>query len=266
MWITNFLAPQTRTKLRLLLLDDPVLISFPKSGRTWVRVMMRELGIPVIQDHAGAKGTGPIDTGLYHNKRVMLLVRDPRDTVVSFYHHSRTRLKQGYDGTISDFIRDPGLGVERIVEFNKAWLTAKTRPRRFVLLEYERLREDTEGEMRHILTFLDRHDISEQALQSAITESSFDKLRQVEASGGRAAFGRSLKPGNTADPDSFKVRKGKVGGFAEELSEPDILYCNEILEKHDYENHLNVCRNRLTQKSAGPRSDVSASGASMQSR
>ena len=71
---------------------------------------------------------------------------------------------------------------------------------------------------------------------------SFDKLRQVEASGGRADFGRSLKPGNTADPDSFKVRKGKVGGFAEELSEPDILYCNEIMQRQGYAEALSACR------------------------
>ena len=90
--------------------------------------------------------------------------------------------------------------------------------------------------------FLGRHDISEQALQTAIAESSFDKLRQVEASGGRADFGRSLKPGNTADPDSFKVRKGKVGGFAEELSEPDILYCNEVMERQGYAEALSACR------------------------
>ena len=103
-------------------LKDAVIVSFPKAGRTWLRMMLDELELPVAHTHAGAKRAELPERTAFVDKRVVLLIRDPRDTVVSAYHQETKRVDQKYPGSISDFIRDPRMGIERIIEFNLAWL------------------------------------------------------------------------------------------------------------------------------------------------
>ncbi len=243
---TDLLPKPVRRKLRQLLLNDPVLVSFPKSGRTWIRFMMRGLNIPLQFEHAGSKGTQPIDKSGYRKKRVILLIRDPRDTVVSYFHHCRTRTSTGYHGTISEFIRTPGSGIERIVAFNKAWLLSEGQPRDFTMMEYERLRSDVEPELRRLIAFASRRRVPDQHLREVIEKGSFDNLKKLEASGAvRRKYGKALTPGNPEDQNSFKVRKGKVGGYKDELPPEDIDFCNDVIESAGYWQAVEDCRQRL---------------------
>ena len=43
----------------------------------------------------------------------------------------------------------------------------------------------------------------------------------------------ALRPKDAADPDSYKVRRGKVGGFADYLAASDIEYLNRIVATLD---------------------------------
>jgi len=65
-----------------------------------------------------------------------------------------------------------------------------------------------------------------------VEENSFAKMREREANG----FYKTgiLRPGNPADPDSFKVRKGKVGGWREEMDDDTQAFSEEILARYDY--------------------------------
>lgn len=40
---------------------------------------------------------------------------------------------------------------------------------------------------------------------------------------------KKLRPKKVGDPESYKVRKGKIGGFVDYLSAEDIEYCNQML-------------------------------------
>ena len=99
-----------REELRKLQKADCVIVSYGKSGRTWLRVMLSRFyqlkhGLPdynlIIFDNLHAKNTdiprlffthdnylkdvtGNADSKKdYYRKKVVLLVRDPRDVVVS---------------------------------------------------------------------------------------------------------------------------------------------------------------------------------------
>src|SRR5438046_10268684 len=58
--------------------------------------------------------------------------------------------------------------------------------------------------------------------QAALDFSRFDNMQKLEAAG--AFDSKILRPGDVRDPESFKVRRGKVGGYREYLSAEDQEY------------------------------------------
>lgn len=67
----------------------------------------------------------------------------------------------------------------------------------------------------------------EKAVQESIEFSGFSNMRKIEQ---QSKFGRKLSPKDQNDPESFKVRKGKVDFFWKEMSKEDIEYVNDVLK------------------------------------
>jgi hypothetical protein len=65
----------------------------------------------------------------------------------------------------------------------------------------------------------------------ALDFSRFENMQKLEAAG--AFDSKILQPGDVRDPESFKVRRGKVGGYREYLSAEDQKYAAEALSKLD---------------------------------
>jgi hypothetical protein len=213
-----------------------VVVSFPKSGRTWLRVMLDDLGVWLDYDsnQAGhrykthAEELAPPDA-LVGKRRLIFLHRDPRDTVVSGYFQASRRRRDCFQGTISDFIRDPHHGIEKIVRYNSMWLSAIEGREDALEVRYEDLHRDTARELRRIAAFVGRHP-SEQRVQRAVREGSFEVMREREASGEYArTYGTRLLPRDASDPESYKVRRGKVGGWSDYLSAEDAAYCASVM-------------------------------------
>lgn len=226
------------------------LLSFPKSGRTWLRVMFDGLGARLEYTHgeggAGHKGAMHMNEMQFFDKwlrrkHVIFLHRDPRDTVVSGYFHSRFRL-QNFSGELSDFLRDPRHGLDKVCKFNVGWMERGMGRPNFLSVSYEALRADTAGEMIRCMEFLGRP--AERArVQAVVQECAFENMQRAEgAMKFKDSYGQLLAPADPSNPNSFKVRKGKVGGFKESLSEEDLAYCNQVLEKWKY---FSIVENRV---------------------
>jgi hypothetical protein len=129
------------------------IVSFPKSGRTWLRLLIgralcqryrlheaqildtfaltRAAGLlPTVFTHDGTSNTEgrhldrlDREKRAYRDKQVVLLCRDPRDTVISCFFEA-TRRKNVFEGTLSEFLRDPHYGVEKIVRFYESKVAA----------------------------------------------------------------------------------------------------------------------------------------------
>ena len=65
-------------------------------------------------------------------------------------------------------------------------------------------------------------------LDAAIDGASFGAMRDLERSG--AIEHAMLRPGDAADPESFKVRRGKVGGFVDYLDADDCDFMDAYIE------------------------------------
>lgn len=242
-------------------------LSFPKSGRTWLTVLVGKAlclhyGYPdehipqtlqftkLIKRERDQRikvtGFGHdrssldyrldyramfVDKSEFAGKDVILLVRDPRDVVVSYYFQA-TRRNGVFDGDLSEFVRDETLGVRKVLAFNKNWYENRDVPRRFELFTYERMHEDPAGVLRTTLDVMGVEGVSEEVIAQAVGYASFDNMKQLEQ---RDALGaEALRPADPDDPDSFKVRKGEVGGYREYLSEGDIAFIDQVVREMQY--------------------------------
>lgn len=144
------------------------------------------------------------------------------------------RRRKGYTGTLSEFLRDPCHGVEKIARFNIMWLAFAASRDNILPVCYKDVHRDGVGTLERVAAFLG-HSIDRAVIMRSVENNTFDKMQARERAGTYTeVYGEILKPKNADDPNSFKVRRGKVGGFAEELNPEDIDYCNNILHQFRY--------------------------------
>jgi hypothetical protein len=221
------------------------IVSFPKSGRTQLRVMLDALGLEVPFSHAGssdergrtadALASGP---AYWRRCRILFMMRDPRDTAVSAYYHACYRSRR-FDGDLHAFLREPRLGLEKIILFHLLWLAARHSFPRFAVLQYEDLQSRPEEELARAAAFLTARRFAPEALRHAAEAGSFANMRRLEESGeGTRRFGAALAPGDPADPQSFKTRRGVAGGWTDALSPADKDFAAQLFARHGYESRL----------------------------
>lgn len=163
------------------------------------------------------------------DRKVIFLVRDPRDTVVSAYHDAMNRDKI-FDKGISQFIRDPHFGIEKVLRFHQLCFKNQPLVEKSTILSYEALQRDTSGEMLKAIQLLNWK-VSDQELQQAIEFNSFQNMKKMEETGDvKKTYTYALSPGNSQNSNSFKVRKGQIGGYKEELNDEDIQFCNNMMK------------------------------------
>lgn len=248
---------------RKLARADAVVVSHPKSGRTWLRAMLswywsesrgigvrRVLGfeeghrldpsIPRVlftHDHYPVFWLGEERLlALYASRPVVLLVRHPCDVTVSAFHqtlHRTDPLKKRLQGKVGEhlsdlsaFFRDPVWGLARPVAFLERWAARLERLPRHLVVRYEDLRRDTPGTFSAILRFLGEEPAPAHVMR-AVEETEFSRMQARERAGlladGSARFSRG------DDPAALKVREGKVGGWREKLSAEDVAFAEALL-------------------------------------
>jgi hypothetical protein len=246
---------------------NAIVISVPKSGRTWIRTFLcayfcklhgreftlqperyQESSIPrLIFSHDlfehrtkgdlwdRIRGKYLVPRRELRRAKIILLVRDPRDCLVSLYVQMTRRdpsapakFKQQ---TVSNLLRDKRFGIPGIIRAMNDWLSEFSGHDDFMIIRYESLRAFPAEHFRDLLAGLGEtaRDIS--IFQAALDFSQFENMRKLEAAG--AFDSKILRPGDVRDPESFKVRRGKVGGYREYLSVQDQEYAAGALTKLD---------------------------------
>lgn len=170
----------------------------------------------------------------FYSRRVIFLIRDPRDTVVSQYFHL-TKLADVYDKSLKDFIRDPYHGIERIVVFNKKWYESRNQFKDFLIIRYEDLKSNPVEGLGNILKFLGLPFVGQKSIIDVVRNNEFQKLQQREISGELYDIhGDRFAEDGGKGTEGLKVRRGKVGGYVDYLDEEDIEYCEKIFQKYNY--------------------------------
>ena len=170
----------------------------------------------------------PTDKSEYAGRKVIFMVRDPRDVFVSSYFQ-KTKRNFNFEGTIDDYVKERRGGIETILKFYNIWANNRHVPQDFLLIQYEKLHEDTAGEVRRVLNFIGLDQISDQTIEEAVDFCRFDNMRKLEA---KNALGtKALAARDEKDTETFKTRKGEVGGYKEYLSGSTLAIVEETIQK-----------------------------------
>jgi hypothetical protein len=128
------------------------------------------------------------------------------------------------DVSLYDFMTRSESGMPKIIEFMNVWARDLPRLNDFMLVRYEDLKEDPHEVLRAILQFIGTPG-SDSQIQEAVEFGSYEKMKAMEDKGSFWLSGGRMKPRDRANPDSFKVRRAKVGGYRDYLNDEQI---NEI--------------------------------------
>lgn len=231
---------------------DAVFVSFPKSGRTWLRVMLSRLyhvhfgvageevlefdnlhrldqRIPkILVTHDGEPWHTPEsltrDKRAYAGRKVLLLVRHPIDVAVSRYFHVRNRARwipypEYRDMPIDEFVWAPLGGLPTIVAYMNIWEQARRICGDFLIVRYEDFRAQPEATLQAVSTFL-AIGASPDEIADAVSYAAFETLREKEAHG--AIQSHRLGARQEGNPDSLKVRRGKVRGYLDYFESAEV--------------------------------------------
>lgn len=238
---------------------DCVLVSYPKSGRTWLRAMLGRALQQKYQTDPGMIMRTSAFAGLdsripriyvshddfphnkppekvkkskskYASKRVILLVRDPRDVLVSLYFQKRFRRrgKAAYTGELDQFLGERIGGIQSLIAFYNAWAENRDVPEDLLVVRYEDIVADPTRELRRLLEFLGIDWLPDEIIEESVEFSRFEKLKKVELEG--QLNHQSLKTNDAENPEASKVRRGKPGGYVDYLTSVQVADLDQTIQ------------------------------------
>ncbi len=192
--------------------DDTFIVSYPRSGNTWTRFLVANLLHPqeaatfanierLVPDTEAQSSRymrsipspRTIKSHSYFDPRyprVIYIVRDPRDVVLSYYDFSRKyrHIEDSYplERYVGDFVtgRLSSAGWGTWGENVASWVFARGARPGFLLLRYEDLKAHPDQELTRIAEFLGT-DTSPKLLQTTLDRSSADRMREMEKTQGK---------------------------------------------------------------------------------
>ncbi len=213
--------------------NDVFLVSYPRSGNTWIRFLIGNLACPDdpvtfanIEQRIPSIYTYPnrVLRGLprilkSHEAfdprypRVIYIVRDPRDVAVSFYHFN-IKMRRFSDNLTMDEFVDRFIAAHIVPDVDRygcwednvlSWLRTRAGRKDFCLVRYEDFLNDPILELKKVAGIL------------GVELSSAENMRALE----KTQADQWVLTKNTR-PDKPFVREAKHGGWKTSLSEASV--------------------------------------------
>lgn len=234
------------TRMYTVFKDDVVIASYPKCGNTWSTFLIANLLhpdervdfasihrlVPSLnykeRDYRLRRLPRPRVLRTHHTyqpdcRRVIQIVRDPRDVAVSFYHFALRRGQIADSMTLDEyvpkFLSPQGKAYANWGENVGSWMGARYETEDFLLVRYEDMLEDAERELTRMAELMELTPEPER-IATAVYRSSADEMRKLEKthpedqqdrSGQNIAFVRSARKGGwqeSLSPQSARLIEG----------------------------------------------------------
>lgn len=238
---------------------DLVVVSFPKSGKTWLRALITRLyqqryhlpdGVLIAQDnlhrlnpaipniffsHAcnplGSVDDLRSDRGEFRGRKVAFLMRHPCDVAVSHYYQLKHRKAGKRENAtrglgLFDYIVQPKRGLEYIIAYTNGWWRFVQGNPDACIVRYEELMNSPETALKRLFALIGTS-FDDREIAEAVEFCSFAKLQQREREG--YYNDKALRPADPDDPNSFKVRRGKIGGYRQDMTEQQAATAESIV-------------------------------------
>jgi tetratricopeptide (TPR) repeat protein len=180
------------------------------------RMLPEEIRRQLIPDWKGMK----YNKHTYSTRKVIFIVRNPLDVLISSYFQIKN-ICQCYDGNLSEFILDPHFGIRKIISFYDMWNKHSLETGDFLLIRYEEMKKDLFRILKNSLSFLGIEGIKDESIATSCELSEFSKMKKIY----------SKHSGNPKNPEAQKIRKGKVFGFYDYLSDHEVRLIYEIIQE-----------------------------------
>ena len=227
---------------------DQMLAGYPKVGSTWIRYYLYSLlaqkvdgSDPTIdamntampefahpsffqpwsfEECARIIKTHQRGLPFLRNKRTALIVRDPRDIVVSYYHYASGLISSDFNGSVSDVLRHSKMGAESFFKHYASWGDHAG-----LVLKYEDLKDNPFDGFSRLAAYYGIERSSEK-IQQAIDVANFSSMRTAQKKSDK------LK-------DEFKdghqfVRSGKKAQWKDLFSDDDIAYYESLKKEYHF--------------------------------
>ena len=123
--------------------------------------------------------------------------------------------------SIFDFVRHRTAGLEKTIDFLNGWASERERLGACHILRYEDMRADPVGSLRQLLEFMGTPGTPEEIL-GAVDYASFENMKKLEGQSRFWLSGGRMMAKDKGNPESFKVRRGKVGGFRDYFTDEEV--------------------------------------------
>lgn len=233
--------------------SDVLLVSYPRAGTTWLRtILCNYLFIQerngMIVDLHNMDPTMPalgnynlmrpwpfnslprfVKTHLEYRQfllgrptRVLYVIRDPRDIMVSYFHFLGKNRIHNYSGNFSDFLHNDEFGLMAFFRHFNVWEKNVTN-----FIKYEDLKLNTLSALEIAFSSLDI-EFSIEHLTQAIDSSTLANMKNSQQEKGFAFSNRFQK--------GFQpVRLGKTQQWPDYFSEQDLKYYEDLCVLHGFE-------------------------------
>lgn len=215
---------------------DYCVVSYPKSGRTWLRLLFTDYANQMKQNQLrnlythinyGIGGGGEYPRIAYlkttPESKNFLLTRDPADTLVSYYHDDMVRAEgnkmDGVRGDIDAYCRKNLSTLQSFYEAASEFNYVAT-------IRYEDMIDDTFATV--LPMFQELYDtVNETQLRATVDKCEFNNLHKLERTGevSMRVLPEHIKAG------FYKTRKGKVGSAKEELTAETFEWIQEQMSQ-----------------------------------
>lgn len=216
--------------------NDVFIVSYPKSGNTWIRFLIGNL---ILDEPVTFGNVEYLVPSIYIHpdrvlrrlprilkshecfdpryRKVIYIVRDPRDVAVSYYHHCIKMRWLDEGCNLDEFV-----GRFMVPEFEpyfgtwwdhvRSWIATRDHNSDFVCLRYEDIHTNPEAELARVAALLNISATAEQ-LKRAVTLSSADRMRDLEKK-----QGDKWELIKDSRKDKMFVRSARSGGWRDALS------------------------------------------------